>query len=301
MTRETRDDEAGRATPEPSRDRLVRQLRHANEQLVLSSLAVQEAADAADAARAAHAEALRRLSLSERMASVGTLAAGVAHEINNPLAYVTANLDLLLEEVEALGADPSPERVAEIGDMLRQAREGAERVRRIVRGLQTFARPDAEALSLVDVRALLDTSVDIASAEVRGRARIVREFGAVPQVEADDARLGQVFINLLVNAAQAIPAGDPAAHEIRLVTTTDAAGRAVVEVHDSGPGIPAAVLGRIFDPFFTTKPVGVGTGLGLSICHNIVTGMGGEIDVVSREGAGAVFRVALPACAAPRR
>jgi CheY-like chemotaxis protein len=114
-------------------------------------------------------------------------------------------------------------------------------------------------------------------------------------VEADEARLGQVFINLLVNAAQAIPEGRTDANEIRIITSTSASGRAVIEVRDTGAGIPAALLGRIFDPFFTTKPVGVGTGLGLSICHNIVNGLGGEISVESREGAGTRFRVELPA------
>ncbi|MBF5066613.1 histidine kinase, partial [Salmonella enterica subsp. enterica serovar Istanbul] len=115
-----------------------------------------------------------------------------------------------------------------------------------------------------------------------------------PMIEADDARFAQVMINLLVNAAQALPEGDSASHEIRLVTSTDAAGRAVIEVRDTGAGIPAANLDRIFDPFFTTKAVGTGTGLGLSICHTLVSGMGGTITVESEEGRGTSFRVAIP-------
>src|SRR5690606_36103792 len=115
----------------------------------------------------------------------------------------------------------------------------------------------------------------------------------IPRIDADEARLGQVFINLLINAAQALPEGDTAMHEIRLTTSTDSQGRAVIEVSDTGTGIPAEVVERIFDPFFTTKPVGIGTGLGLSICHTIVTGMGGEIVVESQPGSGTTFRVVL--------
>ncbi|HSO32689.1 MAG TPA: ATP-binding protein, partial [Labilithrix sp.] len=127
-----------------------------------------------------------------------------------------------------------------------------------------------------------------------------REYGAVPPVEADESRLTQVFINVLVNAAQALPEGRSETNEIRLVTTTDAAGRAVIEVHDTGAGIRPEVMTRIFDPFFTTKPVGIGTGLGLSICHTIVTGLGGEISATSEPGRGTTFRVVLPAVS-PRR
>jgi len=134
--------------------------------------------------------------------------------------------------------------------------------------------------------------------EIRHRARLVKDYGKIPRVEADEASLGQVFINLLINAAQVLPEGDTAAHEIRLVTSTDTQGRAVIEVSDTGSGIPAYVSERIFDPFFTTKPVGVGTGLGLSICHTIVTGMDGEIMVDCKAGSGTTFRVMLPAAAA---
>jgi signal transduction histidine kinase len=123
----------------------------------------------------------------------------------------------------------------------------------------------------------------------------VRDYGPTPLIEADDARLGQVFINLLVNAAHAIAEGDVEGNEIRIVTSTDLAGRAVVEIRDSGAGVPEAMRARIFDPFFTTKDIGRGTGLGLSISHNIVTGMGGEISVHGEPGNGATFRVALPA------
>jgi CheY-like chemotaxis protein/anti-sigma regulatory factor (Ser/Thr protein kinase) len=131
--------------------------------------------------------------------------------------------------------------------------------------------------------------------EIRPRARLVKDYGKVPLVEADDARLGQVFVNLLVNAVQAFPAGDAEANEIRIVTSTDADGRATVEVRDNGPGIPAGIVGRVFDPFFTTKPVGVGTGLGLAITHGIVRAAGGELSVESEVGHGTTFKVVLPA------
>jgi CheY-like chemotaxis protein len=130
--------------------------------------------------------------------------------------------------------------------------------------------------------------------EIRHRARLDKSYGPVPEVEANESRLGQVFLNLLVNASQAIPEGAAEQQVIRIATRTDAAGRAVVEISDTGPGIPADVFPRLFTPFFTTKPVGVGTGLGLSICHRIITGLGGEIVAESAPGKGALFRVILP-------
>jgi CheY-like chemotaxis protein/two-component sensor histidine kinase len=182
-----------------------------------------------------------------------------------------------------------------------EAEEGAERIRKIVRGLKTFSRAEEERRAVIDVRPLLELSIDMAFNEIRHRARLVKSYGQAPLVEADEARLGQVFINLLVNAAQALPEGHSDANEIHIVTSTDAAGRAVIEVSDTGAGIPAHLIGRIFDPFFTTKPVGIGTGLGLSICHNIVASLGGEISVTSEEGVGTTFRIVLPpAVEAPR-
>jgi signal transduction histidine kinase/CheY-like chemotaxis protein len=250
-------------------------------------------------AMAAREQVHRRLEVAERMASVGTLAAGMAHEINNPLAYVTANLELVREEIRALSGGSTSGRMKELDDTVRDAQEGAERVRRIVRGLKTFSRADEECLGVVDIHGALEVSINMAFNEIRHRARLVKDFGAVPPVIADDARLGQVFINLLVNAAQSLPIGQAERHEIRVVTATDAEGRAVIEVRDTGPGIPPGVIDHIFEPFFTTKPVGVGTGLGLSICHNIITGMGGTIDVTSVVGRGATFRVTLPQSVAP--
>ncbi|MDQ3365762.1 MAG: PAS domain S-box protein [Myxococcota bacterium] len=240
----------------------------------------------------------RQLVFADRMASVGTLAAGIAHEINNPLSYITANLDLAIEEIRELSGGSTAARMRELEDMVQDARAGADRIRKIVRGLKTFSRAEEERRTVVVVRDVLELAINMTFNEIRHRARLVKDYGETPLVEADDARLGQVFINLLVNAAHAIPMGEMDAHEIRIVTSTDATGRAVIEVHDTGAGIPAQLIERIFDPFFTTKAVGIGTGLGLSICHNIITALGGEITVRSVVGVGSRFRVVLPAASA---
>jgi two-component system cell cycle sensor histidine kinase/response regulator CckA len=246
-------------------------------------------------AKELHEKLQRQLIFTDRMASMGTLAAGIAHEINNPLAYVIGNINLILEELRDLDAGSITQRLAALHEMALDALGGAERIRKIVGGLKTFSRAEEERRSAIDLQPLLELSIDMAFNEIRHRGHLVREFGATPLVDADDARLGQVFVNLLVNAAQALPEGDSDANEIRIVTSTDAQGRAVIEVRDTGSGIPAHVIGRIFDPFFTTKPIDVGTGLGLFVSHNIVTSMGGEITVVSEEGRGTTFRVAIPA------
>ena len=235
--------------------------------------------------------------MADRLVSVGTLAAGVAHEINNPLSYVLANLEMVVEEIRALSGGSASGRMKELEEMAIEARHGAERVRKIVRGLKTFSRADEEHRVVMDLKPALELAINMAYNEIRHRARLVKDYGPAPLVDADDARLGQVFLNLLVNAAQAIPDGNLEANEIRIATTTDAEGRAVITFSDTGPGIAEAVVGQIFDPFFTTKPVGVGTGLGLSICHNIVTGMGGLISVRSEIGRGTTFRVTLPPAA----
>jgi PAS domain S-box-containing protein len=233
-----------------------------------------------------------KLVLSDRLASLGTLAGGVAHEINNPLGYVTANLDYVRGELERTDAVSSA-RVAELKRAVGEARHGAERVRRIVRDLKTFARGDDETTGPVDVRRVLELCVNMAASELKLRARLVKDYRAVPAVIASETRLGQVIVNLLVNAAQAIPEGAVDDNEIRLSTGVEA-GQVIIEVRDTGSGIPREHLDKIFNPFFTTKPIGAGTGLGLSICHGIVRSFGGNITVDSEVGRGTCFRVALP-------
>jgi two-component system cell cycle sensor histidine kinase/response regulator CckA len=244
-----------------------------------------------------------QLMISDRMASVGTLAAGVAHEINNPLAAVVVNLDYIADSlrrmVERDSASVSPERsdawyLEEIKASLDDARDAARRVGLIVRDLKIFSRsPVDEPMGPVDVKAVMESSLRMAWNEIRHRARLVKLYGSVPAVAVNEARLGQVFLNLVVNAAQAVPEGRAEHNEIRVSTRLDGE-RVVVEVSDTGAGIPPEIIGRIFDAFFTTKDVGVGTGLGLAICQRIVTDMGGELTVESEIGKGSTFRVALP-------
>jgi PAS domain S-box-containing protein len=240
-----------------------------------------------------HAQA--RLMQADRLASVGMLAAGVAHEINNPLAYVVASLDFVQAEIRPL-AENHPGAVSdETLQALAEAREGIARVKHVVRDLKTFSRADDERRFPVELRPVIESSINMAFNEIKYRARLVKDYGKAPPVLANDGRLGQVILNLLVNAAQAIPEGHVDENEIRVTTRTDEAGRAVVEVRDTGPGVPRHALARVFEPFFTTKPSGVGTGLGLSICRNIVTALDGSITVESEPGRGATFRVILPA------
>ncbi|MEI8258681.1 MAG: ATP-binding protein, partial [Deltaproteobacteria bacterium] len=245
-----------------------------------------------------------RLSVSERMASLGTLAAGVAHEINNPLSYTLANTELASSIVASLLATLPPgaaghDQLAEALDALTEAHEGNQRMSAIVRDLRIFSRGDDATAGRVDVRGPLETSIKLTSNEIRHRARLVRDLRPVPMVDASESRLGQVFLNLLVNAAQSIPEGSVVSNEVRVATRVAGDGRVLVEVSDTGGGMTPEVQARIFDPFFTTKAVGAGTGLGLSICSGIVKALGGEILVESTPGKGSTFSVLLPAASAP--
>ena len=235
----------------------------------------------------------QRLMLADRMVSVGTLAAGIAHEINNPLAYVMANLSFIQEELEELGGSISDSKAKGLRELIAQAEDGAERVRVIIRDLKSFSRADTVVDGPVEIHRVLDSAINMAWNEIRHRAQLQKRCADVPPVKGSEARLGQVFLNLLVNAAQAIPVGHAAENQIT-VSVVPRGDQVIVEISDTGAGIAADVLPRIFDPFFTTKPVGVGTGLGLSICHNIVTSSGGEMTVESEIGRGSTFRVALP-------
>jgi signal transduction histidine kinase/CheY-like chemotaxis protein len=261
-------------------------------------LALQHLDDLSErrSAEAALKQSEANLIVADRLASVGRLAAGVAHEINNPLAYVVMNTTVALEEIQRAQASAPPAlkvTLTEASAALQEARAGSERVRLIVRDLKLFSRADAQTRGPVDLNKILESSLSIAWNEIRQRARLVKDFGVLPEVQGNDSRLGQVFLNLLVNAAQSIEPGAEARNEIRL-TTRVAGNRVVAEVRDTGVGIPLELHKKIFEPFFTTKPAGVGTGLGLAICYSIVSELGGELSVVSAPGQGSTFRVSLP-------
>ena len=242
-------------------------------------------------------EMFEKMALADRMLTVGTLAAGVAHEINNPLAYTAANLEVLASELACMLAGvPTRLPPGNLAPLVADAREGVARVSAIVRDLRSLARPEDDTRRPVDVVPVLASSIKMAHNEIRHRARVVETYvPRVPAVLAHASRLGQVFLNLLLNAAQAIPEGRADDNEIRVRAAAAADGRHVrIEIEDTGIGIPASLQRRIFDPFFTTKAPGVGMGLGLAISHQIVRAMDGEITVESQPGSGTTFRVTLP-------
>ncbi len=224
---------------------------------------------------------------SERLTSLGTLVAGVAHEINNPISYIISNLRYVLE-------DWGPQSDADLRDALQDALDGATRAAQIVQDLRLMSRQGSQDVFASDVVQALEAALRVAQGEIRQRAVLVREIAPLPEVDSDPVHLTQVFVNLLMNAAQAIPEGHPERNRVTVTTFIDGAGRACTRISDTGGGIPEAVRARVFEPFFTTKPPGKGTGLGLSICHGIVKKLGGEILVHSTPGEGTTFTVCLP-------
>ncbi|MFI5300890.1 MAG: nitrogen regulation protein NR(II), partial [Polyangiales bacterium] len=230
----------------------------------------------------------QQLLLADRMASLGVLAAGVAHEVNNPLAYAIGN-------VEIAQARLSSGEVATVGAALATALEGLTRVRGIVRDLKTFSRGGEASVGAVDVRAVLESTLTLAGKEIDGRARIVRALEPTPFALGNAARLGQVFLALIVNALDALPASRTAENLLRISLARGADDTLVVEVEDNGEGMSPDVARRVFEPFFTTKPVGSGTGLGLAICHQLVVGMSGTIAVRSTPSVGTRFTLILRA------
>jgi PAS domain S-box-containing protein len=238
------------------------------------------------------------LRVSERMASLGTLASGVAHEINNPLTYLMLSLrqiGRLLQRNEALLPKGFADKVRE---PLEYADEGAQRVAEIVNDLRAFSRPNDVDLRTVDADDVIDSALRMVGSDIKHRATLERRRGDAPKILVNPARLGQVVLNLLVNALHAIEERSAKDSWIRVATGTDEDGAAMIEISDSGVGIAEENIDRIFDPFFTTKRVGVGTGLGLSVSHSMVAAMGGRIEVETQLGTGSTFRVCLPAATA---
>lgn len=257
---------------------------------------------------------------SEKMASVGQMAAGVAHEINNPIGFVSSNLDSLRQYVEALTrvirqdnklleesrgvaslsglviASEEAREQAELAyimddldGLIDESIEGARRIRNIVADLKDFSHVDNPDMVVIDIHTLIDKTINVATNEIKYKAEVVCEYGEVPPVTCYGGKISQALLNLLVNAAHAIE--EYGTITIRTGSDQD---NAWFEVSDTGRGIPADVLSKIYDPFFTTKKVGEGTGLGLHLVHKIVAGHNGSIDVRSTEGRGTTFRITLP-------
>lgn len=251
---------------------------------------------------------------NEKMASIGQLAAGIAHEINNPVAFVSGNLDFLGDSIRSLlklvdayeWADSESagtaavelkkrigfgQMVADLNEAIADCQVGVERVRDIVQNLRTFSRLDEAEFKKTDLHEGLDSTIRLLSRYFSGgKIALKREYGEIPQIDSFPAQLNQVWMNLLVNAAQSIGARSG---EVGIKTTNEA-GTVVVSITDTGVGIGRNDLNRIFDPFFTTKPVGEGSGLGLSIAFGIVEHHGGRIEVESQIGHGSTFNVFLP-------
>jgi two-component system, cell cycle sensor histidine kinase and response regulator CckA len=257
---------------------------------------------------------------ADRLASMGMMAAGVGHEINNPLGYLLYNVESLAQDLPKLtgavtrccsalrdeigpeafasvaGDDAAlltPTALGDVADRLKDALDGALRIKNVTRSLSTFARGENRELSGVDLMHPIESAVKMASNEIKHRARLVKEFGQLPNVWASEGKLAQVFLNLLVNAAHAIDEGHAEDNVIKIRTWAEG-DAAFAEVSDTGTGISPDNLERIFEPFFTTKGAGRGSGLGLSICRNLVTSLGGDIRVESELGQGTRFVVRLP-------
>ena len=250
---------------------------------------VQQAAESSQAKVRAMQE---KLSINERLVTLGTLAAGVAHEINNPLTYVAGNLELLeevLAKLEPIGKAAREELLAMLGDV----REGVSRIRAINASLKQLSRADDAERTLVDLRDVVNAALRVAGHTLRYRATVALDIcEPYPRVEANEGRLVQVVVNLLVNAAQAMPMRELDENRIMVRAYADA-DLAHIEVEDNGPGVPDIVKAKIFDPFFTTKPAGEGTGLGLSVCHGIITALGGTIEIRDSKSGGALFCISL--------
>ena len=233
----------------------------------------------------------QHLIASDRLVALGTLCAGIVHEVNSPLSYVSSGLNYL--EAELSTATP------ELKDVLKEMRTGLKLVADVVQNVKAFSRKDQEVLTPVSLVEALEAALRVGDSALKYRARVIREFGEAPLVDATPSRLAQVFLNLLVNAAQAMPEGRQSGSEIRVRLFTRPDGHAQVEIADTGAGMSAEVQARLFTPFFTTKPAGVGTGLGLWLCQSIVEKLQGRLELESAVGQGTTLRVILPPSGVP--
>jgi PAS domain S-box-containing protein len=230
----------------------------------------------------------RQLSIADRLASIGMLAAGVAHEVNNPLAYVLNSIEIAQRELSPLGGSADASRAA-----LDVALEGVGRIRATVRELLALARVEQDPIGHVDVRKVVESTLALARPQISERAELVCELKPTPPVMATASRIGQVLLNLIANALEAMSPADRATNVLRLVVRPSAPHRAVIEVSDTGVGIAPEHEARVFEPFFTTKSAGNGTGLGLAISQRLIAEVGGELSFESKERLGTTFRVTL--------
>jgi PAS domain S-box-containing protein len=244
----------------------------------------------------AQRRAQEQLMVSDRMSAIGTLAASVAHEINNPLAAMVGNLQLALADAQTVdGGGLEPARVKDLGDELADSVVCAGRIAEIVRDLRVFARAQEAVSGPVDVQEVVESALRLARNELHHRAQVTRDWRPVPMVRGSAARLGQVFLNVIVNAAQSIEAGRAETNRVTVRTRELEPGQVAVEIQDTGCGMVPETLRRAFEPFFSTKAPGTGTGLGLPISRKLLDEMGGRIEIESTPGKGTLTRVVLPA------
>ncbi|MCY1078572.1 PhnD/SsuA/transferrin family substrate-binding protein [Archangium lansingense] len=242
-----------------------------------------------------------RLIQADRLSALGSLAAAVGHEMNNPLAFMIANLSYAREELARMGQSLREQGAAAAGELdevleaLSETAEGALRLKHIVQDLRTLSRKPPEHQARVEVQPVLENALKLIRGELSHRARLERDFFEIPAVDADEARLSQLFLNLLLNAVQSMNPAEAAQNVLRVAAYTGEEGEVVVEVQDTGKGLAPEALSRIFEPFVATLPGS--TGLGLSVSHAIVTGLGGTLRAESREGRGTLITITLPAAA----
>lgn len=305
------------------RKRIENQLRQTNKELISNETKLKEAFLQVQQANRDLKQTQAQLLQNEKLASLGHLAAGIAHEINNPVAFINNNLEVLdeynnkflsyfkaIEQVkkairensityaqELLGDLSNLEEQMQldfiskdIDDLLKESLSGTERIRKIVTDLKTFARADGEKMDYVSIEPVLDSITSIVNNEIKYKAQLVKKYSTTSKISINPQRVGQVFINLIINAAQAINSQSGVIE----VSNYEQDGFVCVGIKDNGCGIPEENLKHIFDPFFTTKPVGQGTGLGLSISYDIMKKHGGSIDVTSVVGEGTTFIVKFP-------
>lgn len=235
---------------------------------------------------------------TEKLASLGRLAAGLTHEIHTPLGAIVANLDVLRRRLDALGTrPPGPPDLDKIRDIVELHEIAADRIRKIVGSLRMFAHLDRAVLESVDPHDGIEAALLLLTHEIRGSVEVVRDYGTLPRIPCRPDAMNQVYMNVLQNAVQALRSKPEPGGTIRIATRiedSEDGGQAVLEFHDDGPGIPAAAIDKVFEPGFTSKPRGIGTGLGLAIAYRTVESHGGTIEVESRPDEDTVFRIRLP-------